>query len=284
MNEVFRLALAQVTAGEDRENNREKAESIIAEAAAAEADLIAFPEMAFEPFFPQHPTDPQYFNWAEKIPGPTTDRFAAAAERHKIALLLNLYQKAERGQYFDATAVVDSRGHLLGLTQMMHVCETPGFHEKYYYWPGTPEYPIFNIGSARIAPCICYDRHYPEVMRILALRGAEVIVVQTATTREEAAQVLEAEMQAAALANGVYVALVNRAGADEKLHFAGRSFVAAPDGNIILQSDSDGDELLIAELELEAIENARQVWPFLRDRRPEIYDPILDDIDNREVT
>jgi N-carbamoylputrescine amidase len=112
-------------------------------------------------------------------------------------------------------------------------------------------------------------------MRILTLRGADVIVVQTATTREEAGGVLEAEMQAAALANGVFVALVNRAGADGNLDFAGRSFIAAPDGAMIAQSGSDGDDLLVADLDLTQIEKARQTWPLLRDRRPELYEPLL---------
>jgi len=270
-----KVALAQVTAGEDREANRAKAERIIEEAAGAGAALVAFPEMAFEPFFPQYPTDVKYFGWAEGVPGPTSERFADAARRHSIGLLINLFQRGERGQYFDATAALDPEGRLLGVAHMMHICETPGFHEKFYYWPGETDYPVFNLAGARVAPCVCYDRHYPEVMRILTLHGAEVIVVQTATTRDEAGQVLEAEMQAAALANGVFVALVNRAGPDGGLLFAGRSFVAAPDGSVVARSDSDGDDLLVADLELEAIDRARQVWPFLRDRRPEIYDDLL---------
>lgn len=275
MSDTIRIALAQTTAGEDREANRAKAEATIARAAQAGASLVAFPEMAFDPFFPQYPTDPKYFDWAEKILGPTSERFAGAAADHRIAVLINFYETSERGQYFDSTAVLDSDGILLGACRMMHVCETPGFHEKYYYWQGPGDYPVFALGGARVAPCICYDRHYPEVMRILTLSGAEVIVVETATTREEAGQVLEAEMQAAALANGVFVALVNRAGEDGRLHFAGRSFVAAPDGSIIARSDSDSDDLLVVDLDLGAIAKARQAWPLLRDRRPEIYDLLL---------
>jgi beta-ureidopropionase len=275
MSEMFRIALAQTTAGEDRGFNRKKAEKTVARAAKEKAALVAFPEMAFDPFFPQYPTDQKYFEWAEKIPGPTCQRFADIAEANKIAVLINHYETSARGQYFDTTTVIDHEGILLGVCRMMHICETPGFHEKYYYWQGPGDYLVFEIGGARVAPCICYDRHYPEVMRILTLNGAEVIVVQTATTREEAGQVLEAEMQAAALANGVFVALVNRAGEDGELHFAGRSFVAAPDGSIIAQSKSDSDDLLIVDLELDEIERARQVWPFLRDRRPEIYDALL---------
>jgi len=272
MSDTLRIALAQTSAGGDREANRKKAEATVAKAAEEGAALVAFPEMAFDPFFPQYPTDPKFFDWAEKIPGPTSARFATAAMENKIAVLINIYETSERGQYFDSTAALDADGILLGVCRMMHVCETPGFHEKYYYWQGPGDYPVFELGGARVAPCICYDRHYPEVMRILTLSGAEVIVVETATTREEAGQVLEAEMQAAALANGVFVALVNRAGKDDKLHFAGRSFVAAPDGSILAQSESDSDDLLVVDLELGAIERARQTWPFLRDRRPEIYD------------
>jgi predicted amidohydrolase len=269
------IALAQMTVGPDREANRQKAEQFIKEAAGMKATLVAFPEISFDPFFPQYPSKPEYFDWAEKVPGPTTERFAALAQRNVIGVLLNLLQKGEPGQYFDGTAVIDSCGNLLGVSQMMHICDTPGFHEKYYYWPGQTDFPVFDMAGLRVAPCICYDRHYPEMMRILTLRGARLIVVQTATTREEAGQVLEAEMQAAALANGVYVALVNRAGVDGKLHFAGRSLMVSPDGTILKQSQTDGDDLLTAELEPEAVDRARVVWPFLRDRRPEIYDPLL---------
>ena len=274
MSEKYRIALAQTTAGEDREANRAKAEQTVARAASQGAALVAFPEMGFDPFFPQHPTDPGYFGWAETLPGPTSGRFGKAAAANNIAVLINIYETDRPGQYFDSTAVLDSDGGLLGATRMMHICETPGFHEKFYYWPGPGTFPVFDLGI-NVGPCICYDRHYPEVMRILTLRGAQLIVVQTATSVEEAGQVLEAEMQAAALANGVYIALVNRAGKDGGLNFAGRSFVAAPNGTIASQSNSDTDDLLLVDIDPAEIVKARQVWPLLRDRRPELYEPIL---------
>ena len=280
MSDSFTIALGQLVVSEDREANRRKGEKMIADAAARGAGLIAFPEMSFEPFFPQYPTDPKYFEWAETIPGPTCDRFGAIAQEHGIAVLINVLQTVERGQYFDATAVMNAQGNILGYSQMMHICETTGFHEKYYYWPGTTDFPVFDLHSAIIGPCICYDRHYPEFMRILTLRGADIIVVQTATSREEAGQILEAEMQAAALANGVFVALVNRAGRDGNLDFAGRSFVVNPAGELIAQTRSGEDDILVVELDLGEIERARQVWPFLRDRRPEMYEGIFRELDS----
>ena len=274
MSEKYRIALAQTTASEDREANKAKAEKTVARAASEGAALVAFPEMGFDPFFPQYPTDEKYFEWAETLPGPTSERFGKAAAANGIAVLINIYETDLPGQYFDSTAVLDGKGELLGRTRMMHICETPGFHEKYYYWPGPGTFGVFDLGI-KAAPCICYDRHYPEVMRILTLRGAQLIVVQTATSADEAGQVLEAEMQAAALANGVYVALVNRAGRDGGLEFAGRSFVAAPDGSIAAQSDSAADDLLLVDIDPAEIVRARQVWPLLRDRRPELYEPLL---------
>jgi beta-ureidopropionase len=278
MSDAFTIALAQFASGEDREANRVKGEKMVAEAAAKGASLVAFPEMAFEPFFPQHPTAPRYFDWAETVPGPTSQRFAEAALDNSVAVFINLLQRMERGQYFDSTVALSADGRIGGFSHMMHICETPGFHEKYYYWPGQTGFPVFDMGTAVIAPCICYDRHYPEVMRIFTLKGAEIIIVQTATTREEAGTVLEAEMRAAALANGVFVALVNKAGRDGALDFAGRSFVVDPGGEIIAQSTKDGDDLLVVELELERISHARHAWPFLRDRRPELYEALFTEL------
>lgn len=279
MSRSITIALAQTTADADRERNRNRAEELVAAAARAGAGLIAFPEMAFDPFFPQHPTDARFFDWAEPVPGPTTQRFAALARERKIAVFLNLFQSAERGQYFDATVVLDADGAHCGVAQMLHICETPGFHEKFYYWPGRCDYPVFEIGGVRVAPVICYDRHYPEVMRILTLRGADLILVQTATTVEEAGSILELEMQAAAVANGVFVALVNRAGRDQGLQFAGRSFVVNPAGAVIARSTADGEDLLTVVIDLGEITAARHNWPFLRDRRPEIYGPILNELE-----
>jgi beta-ureidopropionase len=276
---MFKIALAQFVASEDRKKNRTKGEKMVADAAKAGAELVAFPEMAFDPFFPQHSCDPQYFDWAEKVPGPTTKQFATAAKKNKIDVFINIFQEVERAQYFDATIAIDKTGQVQGYSQMMHVCETPGFHEKYYYWDGTTDFPVFDIGERAVGPCICYDRHFPEVMRILALKGAEVIVVQTATSADEAGTILEAEMRAAAMANGVYVALVNRAGKDGAIDFAGRSFVVDPYGEILVQSDSDQDDLLVVELDLDEIRKARQAWPLLRDRRPELYDMLMIDLE-----
>ena len=131
MSEKYLIALAQTTAGEDREANRVKAEMTVAKAASEGARLVAFPEMGFDPFFPQYPTDPGYFEWAERLPGPTSERFGKIAAANDIAVLINIYETDRPGQYFDSTAVIDSGGELLGATRMMHICETPGFHEKF---------------------------------------------------------------------------------------------------------------------------------------------------------
>lgn len=279
MKESFKLALAQTTVSEDRRQNRSKGLESVARAAEAGAELVGFPEMAFDPFFPQYPGNAEYFQWAERLDGPTCQSFAQAARQHSIAVVINILQVMARGQYFDASVVLAENGRVAGHSHMMHICETPGFHEKYYYWPGTTDFPVFDVNGAWIAPCICYDRHFPEVMRTFTLRGADVILVQTATSKGEAGTVLEAEMQAAALANGVFVALVNRAGKDGGIDFAGRSFVVNPMGEIINQSEIAEDDLLLTELNLGEIEKARQAWPFLRDRRPETYYSLVDELE-----
>jgi len=278
MAETVTFALAQTTVTEDRNANRSKGLQTVAAAAEAGANFVAFPEMAFDPFFPQYPGKEEYFDWAETADGETTAMFAEVAAEHGISVITNIFLKQARGQHFDASMMIGADGQLHGYSHMLHICETPGFHEKYYYWPGTTDFPVFDTGHCTIAPCICYDRHFPEVMRAFTLRGAEIIVVQTATSREEAGTILEAEMQAAALANGVYVALVNRAGKDGGIDFAGRSFVVSPHGEIINQSTSDSDDLLVTSVDLEEIQRARANWPFLRDRKPEIYDVLLEDM------
>jgi N-carbamoylputrescine amidase len=156
---------------------------------------------------------------------------------------------------------------------MTHILEGPGYNERYYYWEGDSGYAVFDIGPARIGIAICYDRHFPEAMRALALGGADLIVVPTATARLEAQfrAVWEIEMQAAAVANGVFVAVANRAGVDDTLSFFGSSFAVDPYGRVLARAPEDDVALLLVDLDLGLIEEARRDMPFLRDRRPETY-------------
>jgi N-carbamoylputrescine amidase len=192
--------------------------------------------------------------------------------------VINVFERAAPGRYFDCSPVFDQDGSYLGKQRMTHILEGPGYNERYYYWEGDSGYPVFDVGASRTGPvriglAICYDRHFPEVMRALTLGGAEVIVVPTATAKLEAQfrAVWEVEMQAAAVANGVFVAVANRAGVDDTLSFFGRSFAVDPYGRVLARAPEDDVALLLVDLDLALVEEARRDMPFLRDRRPETY-------------
>jgi N-carbamoylputrescine amidase len=247
------------------------------DAARGGANLIVFPEMSVDPFFPQYRAQKRFFDLGEPVPGPLADRFQAHAGTLGLATVINVFEWAAPGRYYDCSPVFDRHGAYLGKQRMTHILEGPGYNERYYYWQGDSGYPVFDLGPARIGVAICYDRHYPEVMRALTLGGADLIVVPTATASLEAEfpAVWEVEMQAAAVANGVFVAVVNRAGIDDTLRFFGGSFAVDPYGRVVARAPEDEISLLLVDLDLDLIEQARRDLPFLRDRRPDTYGPIL---------
>jgi beta-ureidopropionase len=271
------IALAQVAAGPEREDNVQKALHMMADAAGAGAQLVVFPEMSVDPFFPQYRAEKRYFDWGGPVPGPLTDRFRERAASLGLATVINVFERAAPGRYYDCSPVFDGEGRYLGKQRMTHILEGPGYNERYYYWEGDSGYPVFDIGPARIGVAICYDRHFPEVMRALALGGAEIIVVPTATASLEAQfrAVWEVEMQAAAVANGLFVALANRVGVDDTLAFFGRSFAVDPYGRVLARAPEDDVALLLVDLDLDLVEQARRDMPFLRDRRPDTYGALL---------
>jgi beta-ureidopropionase len=269
----LRVALAQVAVRPEREENVSRALRMMADAAGAGAQLIVFPEMSVDPFFPQYRAEKRFFDWGVPVPGSLTDRFQEEAAGLGLATVINLFERAAPGRYFDCSPVFDTEGRYLGKQRMTHILEGPGYNERYYYWEGDSGYPVFDLGPARVGVAICYDRHFPEAMRALALGGAEVIVVPTATARLEAQfrAVWEVEMQATAVANGVFVAVANRAGVDDTLAFFGRSFAVDPYGRVLARAPEDDVALLLADLDLDLVEESRRDMPFLRDRRPETY-------------
>jgi len=272
----IKIALAQIIADDNRRVNVEKGLGQLAEAARRGAQIICFPEMSFCRFFPQYHADAQYFDWAEPVPGPLVERFQNACRKHAIGAVFNLYEKGEPGQYFDCSPVIDGTGAYIGKSQMMHIAELPGYNEKYYYWEGKTGYPVYEDRGLRFGIAICYDRHFPEQMRILALNGAQVIFVPTATSLTELNTIWEIEMQAASVANQVFIAVVNHAGRDDKIQYFGKSFVTSPQGTILAMAGESDEELLTVDIDTDEIEKTRRLLPFLRDRRPETYDELID--------
>ncbi|MFQ5744101.1 MAG: nitrilase-related carbon-nitrogen hydrolase [Acidobacteriota bacterium] len=268
---ILRLGLAQVAAGEEISANVERGLQWVERAAEAGCTLCCFPEMAFHPFFPQHRAEPRYFSWAEPIPGPITEAFQELADRHGIVVVVNLFELAGPGRHYDASPVIDADGSLVGVSRMVHIAEEPGFNERYYYWPGDGGFAVHATAAGPLGLAICYDRHFPEQLRALTIGGAEIILSPFAGTTDDPFEGYETEMRGAAFSNGVYIACCNRVGKEPLLTFAGRSFAVDPAGEVIARAGEE-EELLVVEVDRRQVVESRQRRPFLRDRRPELYD------------
>lgn len=268
---MLRVGLVQQRATADRDENVARGLAALAEAASRGAGLTCYAELAFEPFHPQRRASGDVAAFAQPIPGPVTDAFQAAASEHGVVVVLNLFER-DGDRTYDASPVIDADGTLLGVTRMVHITDYPRFHEKDWYSPGGTGAPVYETAAGRIGVAICYDRHYPEYMRALALGGAEVVAVPQAGVLDEWPEGLyEAEMRVAAFQNGYHVALCNRVGAEERLNFAGESFVAAPDGSVIARAPRGEEHLLLADLDPADARESHARRLFLRDRRPELY-------------
>ena len=267
----MRIALVQQAATEDREANRRRGLEAVSKAAEQGAQVIGFAELAFDPFHPQEPATGQTLALAEPVPGPTTEAFATRASRLGVVVVLNLFER-DGDRTYDTSPVIDADGTLLGSTRMVHITEYPCFHEQGYYTPGDRGAPVYETRFGKIGVAICYDRHYPEYMRALAVGGAEVVMVPQAGAVDEWPEGLyEAEMRVAAFQNGYFVALCNRVGRERRLNFAGESFVCEPAGRVIARAGRETEEILHCELDLSAIAESHARSLFLRDRRPELY-------------
>jgi len=267
----MKVALVQQHASLDREENLQRGVRACREAAGAGAELIAFAELAFLRFLPQYPATPKALAQAEPVPGPTTDAFSAVAREHGVVIVLNLLEK-DGDKTYDSSPVIDSDGLLLGVTRMVHIMEGPGFHEQGYYSPGNTAQLVHKTRLGNVGIAICYDRHFPEFMRALALLGAEVVIVpQAGAVGEWTEGIFEAELRVAAFQNGYYAALVNRVGREEVHEFAGESFVVAPDGRLVARAPAGQDFILYADCDLSEIPRSFAKKHFLPDRRPEFY-------------
>ncbi len=267
----MKIALIQQHATKDYEENIKRGIDSFHQAASSGAKLVAFAELAFSTFLPQIPSNQEYLAMAEPIPGPTTERFSKVAKKYGVVVVLNLFERDGERTY-DASPVIDADGKLLGVTRMVHIMEGPGFYEKGYYAPGENINFVYETKVGRVGIAICYDRHFPEYMRCLGLKEAEIVVIpQAGALGEWTEGIFEAELQVAAFQNGYYAALVNRVGKEDVLHFAGESFVVDPHGRIIAQAPKDEDHILYAECDFQQIPQSHAKKHFLQDRRPDFY-------------
>ena len=267
----MKIALIQQHATRDKAANVARGLAALETAARNGAQLACFAELAFEWFYPQRPPAADFRDLAEPLDGPTVRAFQQKARELGLVVVINLYER-EGDRTFDSSPVIDSDGSLLGVTRMIHITEYPCFHEQGYYTPGDKGAPVFQTSAGKIGVSICYDRHFPEYMRALALNGADLVIVPQAGAVDEWPEGLyEAEMRVSAFHNGYFTALCNRVGAEDCLNFAGESFVCGPDGEVIARAPKSQDAILYADLDLAsaASSNARRL--FLKHRRPELY-------------
>lgn len=267
----MKIALIQQVATTDKAGNLERGLESTRKAAEAGAELVCFAELAFEPFYPQKPASGDAAELAESVPGPITEAFQELAAELGIVVVLNLFER-EGDRTFDCSPVIDADGSLLGRTRMIHITDYACFHEKGYYVQGDTGAPVYDTRVGRIGVAICYDRHYPEYMRALALEGAQVVVVpQAGAVGEWPEGLYEAEMRVAAFQNGYFTALCNRVGEEECLTFAGESFLCDPAGRVVARAPELEEAILYADLDLSEVEKSHAHELFLRDRRPELY-------------
>src|SRR5579863_6525228 len=279
-----------MSCGPEPEQNLEKALSRTAEAAGRGAKVVCLPELFQTQYFCQR-EDHALFDLAEPIPGPSSEKLAAAAKKNGVVLIASLFEKRAPGVYHNTAAIFDSDGSLRGLYRKMHIPDDPLYYEKFYFTPGDLGFPVFDTRYGRVGVQICWDQWYPEGARAISLGGAQVIFYPTSIGwhPQEKAEFGGAQLDAwrtiqrsHAIANGIYVAVVNRVGfeggaksGDTGIEFWGNSFVADPFGRIIAEASSDKEEVLVVECDPAKSEDTRRNWPFLRDRRIDAYEPIL---------
>jgi N-carbamoylputrescine amidase len=268
---TVRIALAQRASGPDVATNLDAVLDTMRSARELGAQLLCVPELVLTPFFPQHQRYAEAADLAEPIPGPTADRIAAMARELELVTVFNMYESAQ-GQFFDSSPVFDADGALLGITRMVHITDYACFHEREYYALGDHGAPVYQTAVGRVGVAICYDRHFPEYMRALGLGGAELVVIPQAGGLDEWPEgMFEAEVRAAAFQNGYFAALCNRVGEEDRITFAGESFVVDPTGKVLARGARLDEDLIIVDLEFAECATSPARTLFLRDRRPDLY-------------
>jgi N-carbamoylputrescine amidase len=280
---IVKVALVQMSCEQKPEANLKKAFARIGEAARKGAQIVCLQELFRSQYFCQT-EDIELFKLAETIPGPTTDALGKVARQKQVVIVASIFEKRAAGVYHNTAVIIGAGGKLVGRYRKMHIPDDPLYYEKFYFTPGDLGFQTHNTEYARIGALVCWDQWFPEAARLTALSGAEFIFYPTAIgwLPGEAEEMNQAQhsawetiQRAHAIANGVYVVVVNRVGREGKLNFWGQSFVADPFGRVIAKASADNEEVLAVDCDLDEIEKTRQNWPFLRDRRIDAYDKLL---------
>ena len=254
---------------------------LIAQAAEQGASICCLQEIFSGPYFCAE-QDTRWYETAEPVPdGPTVKLMQEVAREHSMILVVPLYEEAMTGVYYNTAAIIDENGEYLGRYRKHHIphCD-PGFWEKFYFTPGNEGYPVFDTSAGRIGIYICYDRHFPEGARSLGLAGAEIVFNPSATVAGLSEYLWKLEQPAHAVANQYYIGAINRVGTEAPWNigeFYGQSYFCDPRGQIMVEASRDNDEVVVADLDLDVIEQVRNTWQFFRDRRPESYEALVEE-------
>ncbi|HKV55121.1 MAG TPA: carbon-nitrogen hydrolase [Candidatus Binataceae bacterium] len=276
---AIRIGLIQMACEREPSRNLEKAAARIEQAASQGARIVCLQEL-YRSHYPCQSEDNDHFDLAEPIPGPSSETLGKLAAARKITIIAPIFERRAAGVYHNAALVLDRDGRITGHYRKMHIPDDPGYYEKFYFAPGDLDFVTHKAADTRVGVLICWDQWFPEAARLTAMSGAQILFYPTAIgwsadmsehTRERMHDGWQTIQRSHAIANGVFVAAVNRVGTEGGIEFWGRSFVCDPFGEIIAQAHQSAEEILLADCELERIEHTRRNWPFLRDRRIDAY-------------
>jgi len=279
--QAHNVASADAPIDEIKKANIANQMKLVEDAARQGVQMLCFQEIFTTPYFCAE-QQTRWYDAVEAIPdGATTRLMQDVAKQHGMVLIVPIYEEEQTGIYYNSAAVIDADGKYLGKYRKTHIPHVaPGFWEKFYFRPGNLGYPCFDTAFARIGVYICYDRHFPEGARCLGLNGAEIIFNPSATVAGLSEYLWKLEQPAHAVANGYFVGAINRVGTEAPWNigeFYGQSYFCDPRGQIIAEGSRDQDELVVADLDMDKIREVRNTWQFFRDRRPDLYGPIVAD-------
>lgn len=281
----LKVGLVQMACGPDPAANLLQAVAQGEHAAQSGAHVICLPELFRSRYFCQR-EDPAWFDLAEPIPGPSTEALSKVAKQHNVVMIVPIFERRTAGIYHNSVVVLDGDGSIAGLYRKMHVPDDPAYYEKFYFTPGDKGFQAIQTSAGKLGALICWDQWYPEAARLTTLQGAEMLFYPTAIGWHPSEKAQEGELQRSAwqtiqrshaIANGVFVAAVNRVGHEKPaeggdgIEFWGSSFICDPFGVVLAEASSDTEETVLADVHVSRVEEVRRHWPFLRDRRVDAY-------------
>lgn len=269
----MKIALAQIRISENVDKNLEKALDLIEEAANNGAQLICFPELQLNLFFPQY-EGLDVSNYAMTITDEKIKKIQEKSREFKIISIPNVYLK-ENENCFDASLVINNDGEILGISKMVHIAQCHQFYEQDYYHPSDTGFKVYDTPVGKVGIIVCFDRHLPESFRICALEGADIIIIPTANVKSEPLEMFEWEVRISSMQNSVFIAMCNRVGKEGDMDFAGESIVVNPNGAVVIKAD-DKEQLIYADIDIREAAKSRNEKPYMSLRRPQVYSKICD--------